>query len=111
MSILIKGMKMPKGCKTCGFVVCDDEHSPEYWCPIVCDGVDNYVHCRHKFCPLIEIPPHGRLIDADKFMKPFYDLLEKDEHSLDYYSVSYGGLNAMIDNAPTVIESEEQEHE
>ena len=44
MSVLIRGMVMPKNCFTCPFKnleICDED------------------------CPLIEVPPHGRLIDAD----------------------------------------------
>lgn len=111
MSILIKGAKMPKSCDECDFIEYDDEYEYECWCPIIRSNVEEYTENKPASCPLVEIPPHGRLIDADKLMKPFCDLLEKDEHSLDYYSVSYGGLNVMINDSPTVIESEEQDNE
>ena len=105
MSILIKGAKMPKNCKTCGFVVCDDEYSPEYWCPIVRDNVDGYVDgIRPTFCPLVEIPPHGDLVDKDKLVNVLFDLLDD----------SYKPIHDMlleVEIAPTVIESEEADHE
>lgn len=108
MSILIKGMKMPKNCDKCVLSSAMAMRCDAMKKSLVTDTYPK----RPSWCPLVKLPePHGRLIDADKFMKPFYDLLEKDEHSLDYYSVSYGGLDVMIDNAPTVIESEEREHE
>lgn len=113
MSILIKDMKMPKMCCDCDLLT-DIDWGEQWECPITEKIVHKYVKERKgkpSDCPLIEIPPHGRLIDADNLMKPFRDLLEKDEHSLDYYSVGYEGLNAMINDLPTVIESEEQEHE
>lgn len=44
MSIVIHGMKMPKNCGVC--------------------FVGDRTICK-EHCPLIEIPPHGRLIDAD----------------------------------------------
>ncbi len=46
---------------------------------------------RAKDCPLVEIPPHGRLIDADVF-----------EEMLN----SKGGIK--LKDVPTVIESEEE---
>ena len=60
MSILIKGMEMPDNCHVCiaGYGGCC------YLAPAEADGIcpDNG---RADFCPLIEIPKHGRLIDAD----------------------------------------------
>lgn len=106
MSILIKGAKMPKNCKTCGFVVCDDEYSPEYWCPIVRDSIDNYMNCRHKLCPLVEIPPHGRLIDADKTIS----IIKNTVKGWDFQD-TWDSICNMLDSAQTVIESEEQEHD
>ena len=58
--VLIKGAKMPKTCGYCffnDFNICQIEHFP------VADAV--YHEERHESCPLVEIPSHGRLIDAD----------------------------------------------
>lgn len=70
MSILIKGMKLPKNCGECPL------NREEYW------NGDTYMYfchprkaglylreldTRHPDCPLIELTPHGRLIDADAF--------------------------------------------
>lgn len=75
MSILITGMKMPKNCATCqmlegdkGDGLChaasrwlDDD---EYWTWYVYPegDIDDSKPCN---CPLIELPPHGRLGDLD----------------------------------------------
>ena len=60
MSILIKGMKMPENCDTCN--LCYDY--------VECMAASNVIKLnfekRPKECPLVEVPPHGRLIDADK---------------------------------------------
>lgn len=63
MSILIKGMEMPKSCYTCPF--CD-------YVSARCDAVKGTPYTptsryevRADWCPLIPVPPHGRLIDAD----------------------------------------------
>lgn len=53
MSILIKGVDMPKNCVLCFYR--DNFHN---YCP--------YESNKERDCPLIEVPtPHGRLIDAD----------------------------------------------
>ena len=65
MSVLIKGMEMPKGCLNC-FVKAG-------WCTAIrkrmeeASRSDRWIpaNYRHDDCPLTKIPPHGRLIDAD----------------------------------------------
>ena len=54
MSILIKGIKPPKSCYTCSWY-------NKVQCPVN-DGKCYYRTTRHPSCPLIELPPHGRLI-------------------------------------------------
>lgn len=92
MSILIKGAKMPKNCYECmrtlGLDYLDCPANNARYDPAI--GVNRRYDC----CPLVEIPPHGRLIDADVF-----------EEMLN----SKGGVK--LKDMPTVIESEEQEHE
>lgn len=54
MSILIKGMEMPKCCYDCGV----DTGLCGLW-----NGYAERYSRRHPKCPLVEIPtPHGRLI-------------------------------------------------
>lgn len=98
MSVLIKGMDMPKACERCRFIStfstecglgcrCEISNS-EFW---------DYTK-RQDNCPLIEIPtPHGRLIDADAACKKY-----KDEVLL-IAELAY----RKIRNAPTIIEAEE----
>lgn len=96
MSVLIKGMKMPKTCNECDFCHwsnihqtgicdrCDDE-------PVCADYGTDYKKTRARFCPLVEIPPHVRLIGAD--------LGISDEDIYVKYTIE--------EDAPTVIEAEE----
>lgn len=49
MGVYIKGMKMPESCDACFL--------PLRYCDYAMKPKGN--------CPLVEIPPHGRLIDAD----------------------------------------------
>ena len=89
MSVLIKGMKMPKTCAMCWL-------SPI--CPIWVKevsrhkGYDNRLHD----CPLAEVPtPHGRLIDADVF----------DRHMKQ--TPRYFSMCCDLEEQPTIIEAEE----
>lgn len=82
MSVLIRGMEMPKNCDDCFLADC-------YW---ACNS-------KSKHCPLVEIPPHGRLIDAD-FLLAEYDKIHVGKP---------GGARLLIANAPTIIPAEEGE--
>lgn len=101
MSILIKGMKMPKGCCDCDLLPKVIDQDEQWECPITEKIVNKYVEEREgkpSDCPLVEIPPHGRLIDADKLCE--------------YARNSTVGIDANdICRFPCVIEAEEQEHE
>ena len=65
MSILIKGMEMPTHCWNCKF---HDENDDCVLLKRSCIVVWGEYR-RREDCPLIEVPPHGRLIDADAFIK------------------------------------------
>ena len=65
MSLLIKGMEMPTSCYACDFAYQDQdsEHNVYWTCAV--DHKAAGLYERREDCPLIEIPSHGRLIDAD----------------------------------------------
>ena len=88
MGVYIKGMEMPKSCGNCFFDThCDNWRLRNWGAPPPDD------------CPLVEVPPHGRLIDADALVMENYE--------------QYGAIDALaleaIKAAPTVIEAEEGE--
>lgn len=104
MSILIKGMEMPK------HAAVDGEKDTVYKCAVLAHP-DNTVELvideifvtpyynGHdiQHYPLTEIPtPHGRLIDADE--------LKKDRINL--YGTTDVVLMVDIENTPTIIEAE-----
>ena len=60
MSVIVKGMKIPKNCLECKLKLWEYD---EYYCPF--SGISALCIGRQTDCPLVEIPPHGRLIDAD----------------------------------------------
>lgn len=62
MSVLIKGMEMPKNCGRCWF------NKSSLSCAITGSCIDRDDENRERLddCPFVEVPkPHGRLIDAD----------------------------------------------
>ena len=66
MSVLVKGMKMPKGCHS----GCPLTDSDAFTCQITGKDIVLYdedtITCRPSWCPLVEVPtPHGDLIDSD----------------------------------------------
>lgn len=64
MAILIKDMEMPYCCTDCRFMA-------DGWCYAISADDKQPAEARTKrpdWCPLIDVPPHGRLIDADAFL-------------------------------------------
>ena len=95
--LLIKDMEMPECC---------------YGCPLVYDmGEGNYAcSFRHGYaplnerrddCPLVELPPHGRLIDADALEAKIKRLAIAD------YPFDALGCCGVVVTAPTVMEASE----
>lgn len=104
MSILIKGMDMPRACAFCELYEADT-----YWCrgakkEVLYSSEDDKLA---EFCPLMEIPtPHGRLIDADALIR-YKERLVKDADKIEkeyWYVVDVNYINSM----PTIIEAEDE---
>ena len=85
MSILIKGMEMPKSCMDCPFKGFDRAGGRGNICTIndsitihaVLDGVD-IKFVRMGDCPLVPVPQHGDLIDRDALIKDGWLNLHKE---------------------------------
>ena len=107
MSVLMKGMEMPKACEWCSFIStfttesglgcrCEVERF-EFW---------DYSK-RQENCPLVEIPtPHGRLIDVDAFVKKLKRLESSEEP---YQRGMVKAFLDVISCEPTIIEAEVSE--
>jgi len=92
MGVYIKGMKMPESCYVCPF--CD-------YVSARCDAVkgnpytpESRYEKRADFCPLVPVPDHGRLIDADALCEG---------------RVSNDNVVICAKCAPTIIPAEEGE--
>ena len=116
MSILIKGMEMPKRCLDCPFLITRDNDD----CILQSDEANAKFESWDDMkasCPLIELPPHGRLIDADEF-KADYGMknecadcekeLKGKMKSCEYDRI-YSKMDfcQWLDNAEAVIEGSE----
>ena len=94
MSILIKSMKMPIVCPACPFFKRGDLK-----CVLTGNTFDLHEEIdRKQDCPLVEIPPHGRLIDADALEEYW-----KPDHNR-YFDADY--FIHTIESAPTIITAE-----
>ena len=103
MSIIIKGMDMPKNCWMCPLSVLYEKPREMLRCKLTKEEVLRYKIDSN--CPLIELPPHGRLIDADALVKQMHDNIQKTNNA------RYAWVDELdIALAPTIIESEEEEY-
>ncbi len=82
MSVIVKGMEMPNNCKECALYIdgaCYGKGYRDYRSIMDKSKPDD--------CPLIELPPHGRLIDAtfeenhyaSVLLDPTPDVTEQDK--------------------------------
>jgi len=70
MSVLIRGMEMPKNCAECQFsdvFAYPPDYDDEWICELHYFSMNwEDAQMRHSNCPLVEVAtPHGKLIDAD----------------------------------------------
>lgn len=104
MSMFIKGINPLKSCYTCDWynkVQCPVDVSKCY-----------YKMARHPSCPLIEIPtPHGRLGDLDALWDRMYKYIDNEGAKMPFgdndFMIHRDSACELIEDAPTVIESED----
>lgn len=97
MSVLIKGMVMPKACEWCRFI----SGGLEWYCDVGKMRIYDYKSI-HKDCPLVEVPtPHGDLIDRD-------DLIDEINRIYPSYGMDYEAAYSSISQADIIIEAEEE---
>lgn len=113
MSILIKGMKMPSKCIECRLLRRCGKYDLDYVCMpanVYVEDLTNAYRPRPEYCPLIELPPHGDLIDRDALMKkdvPFNGHWDENDGRFHCYPPTYMQAVDDIRVAPTVISAEE----
>lgn len=99
MSVLIKGMEMPTTCHVCRLYEGDI-----YYCSPAGRTIDipDSSEGRCSFCPLVPVPPHGDLIDAQEQMRLMQSC---DYDTYDDYNRAFD----MLDYAPTIIPADPTE--
>ena len=106
MSILIKGMEMPKNCQECDLYIEGACYAKGYR-----DYRSIMDTAKPDDCPLVELPEkHGRLVDADKLA----DLLSKEKEKVVgegnlFLCFAVGFAWGFIAKEPTVVEAEGSE--
>ena len=100
MGVYIKGMEMPTRCADCKMYVEDI-----YCCPLLHREIENpWADDGVELdCPLVPVPPHGRLIDADALLCGCERIEGK------YATREYAFSQSAIEKAPTIIPAEEGE--
>ena len=117
MSILIRGMEMPKSCFYCPmrWKVDPDNIKCLATGEVFEETFTATIEMRNAGnCPLVEIPPHGRLIDADALMakdeKDFSTIMEMTDPETVFGTAladAHTAIQEMLKTAPTIIEAEE----
>ena len=106
MSVLIKGMKMPTSCDgscplyDCEFLRCNITYT-EPWLGHDGEPIEVPIPIPSD-CPLIELPPHGRLIDADAMQMQWFNL--NFDRKITDGTLAY--WNFQLSKMPTIIEAE-----
>ena len=119
MSIIIKGMEMPYGCANCPFVsgpVYGSDGRATYFCKVDVEGVrgnnvttevialyEGATEAFPRFCPLVELQPHGRLIDGD-----VAEVITYTNESGDFADGIIYAADWIADQ-PTIIEADEEQ--
>ena len=94
MSVYIKGMEMPKSCNACMFDV--------YGLCLINKNIEAEDELTHS-CPLVHVPPHGRLIDADKADSRFTpDFTELSDFQCGWNAA----MKRVCEDAQTIIPAE-----
>lgn len=101
MSILIKGARVPHSCSVC-----------PYGYDNGCDVAGKYppfalwFKGRPEWCPMIELPPHGDLIDRDALVNFLYmQIFPKDITTITAVNMAAGWLKEY----PVFIEAENED--
>ena len=115
MSILIKGMEMPKDCPMCiaahynkldEFTGCEIVSGKKY--AVQRDAEYANSSTRPDWCPLVPVPPHGRLGDLDRMLADneiYYNQLGRADGEI---GARYRSVKRSIELAPTIIPEEEE---
>lgn len=107
--ILIKRMEMPTNCGECLFAILSPTGES-----LICNYMLSRVSWEERpfDCPLVPVPKHGRLIDADDLIRRCNQHINECENSFapqaQYYCERDKDFIRSLEIAPTIIEAEEE---
>lgn len=105
MSILIKGMELPK------------EFDPDVYVELAC-GIDGKRYARlynfhqgwlTEWCEAVPVPPHGRLIDADALWVEINKICDRRDAGIISDLTCLQQILSALRHAPAAIQAEEVE--
>lgn len=121
MGIYIKGMEMPMNCCRCPCA--DLEYYDCNLMPGTGISSDRKSGKRHEDCPLVPVPPHGRLVDLDRILEIIDGIwdcndmtFKPNDHCCDIPKDCHGckwaetkrAIREIVANAPTIIPASEE---
>ena len=105
MNVIIKSFAVPHNCRWCSFSECYfTRDAIRCYCRALereVGTVDNIWEKRYDGCPLVELPTHGRLIDADALI-----IALMDEGIESIQMDDWKEIQQAVMDAPTIIEAE-----
>ena len=108
MSLLIKGMEMPIQCLSCPLWKLI--HVKGIWKDYC--GASNCiikdVYSKPDWCPLVEVPPHGRLIDYDEVFRKLKMHSFINPSRRECIDNDACALERWLSIVPTIIEAENE---
>lgn len=124
MSFIVRGIKIPVSCDSCPLMRWNDYgiDGELQYCKVLNAICEHEEGQRDADCPLGELPPHGRLIDADALVEQINQSIAEQEKVFDSIKEDpIGKQSVWVDimhderivrilrNAPAIIEAEEAE--
>lgn len=97
MGVYITGIRISETCSGCDLKLWAKCVPAKRDVPLY---ADNQYHPRPNWCPATQIPPHGRLVDADVV----YDKIAEADHAGNY--VDMDAVGSAMEEVPTVIEAD-----
>ena len=99
----------------CGRCPCFHAEHPMYCQAVKADKNKRiyapYGEGRPDWCPLIEVPPHGRLGDLDALWDRMYKYIDNEGAKMPFgdndFMIHRDSACELIEDAPTVIEAED----
>ena len=108
--VYIKGLKMPKSCRACQLERRQDtQYDFEFrCCPVTGTQTNRYLKDRPQNCPLLPVPNHGRLIDADEADRRYTpDFTELSDFQCGWNAA----MKRVCEDAPTIIPADKEDGE